>query len=162
VRAGALAARGDRIAFVDADLPQPVEDITRLAGLLDQAEVVIASREGSGAQRDAEPFYRHLMGRVFNRFVQLLAVPRIQDTQCGLKCFRGSVARELFSRQTIDGFGFDVELLYLAQRRGYRILEVPVSWRHVPASRVDPLRDTLRMVRDVLAIRLNAWRGLYR
>ena len=101
------------------------------------------------------------MGRAFNLLVRLVAVPGVQDTQCGLKCFTQQAARELFSRQTIDGFGFDVELLFLARKRGYRVVEVPVTWRHVPASRVDPIRDTLRMLADVLRVRLNDWRGVY-
>jgi glycosyltransferase involved in cell wall biosynthesis len=162
VRAGALAARGAVVLFTDADLSHPVEELTRLPGLLDGAQVVIASREGAGARRLAEPLYRHLMGRVFNRFVRLLAVPGIEDTQCGLKCFTAPAARELFKRQTIDGFGFDVELLFLARKLGYRVREVSVTWRHVPASRVDPLRDTLRMVADVVRVRWNDLLGRYR
>lgn len=162
VRAGALAAAGRQVLFCDADLSHPVDGLTRLPALLDGAQVVIASREGEGSNRLGEPFYRHLMGRAFNLLVRLLAVPGVQDTQCGLKCFPREVARELFSRQRVDGFGFDVELLFLARKRGYRILEVPVTWRHVPASRVDPLRDTLRMLRDVLRVRLNDLRGMYR
>jgi len=102
------------------------------------------------------------MGRGFNLLVQLLAVRGIQDTQCGLKCFTSTAARELFPRQTIDGFGFDVEILYLARRRGFRIVEVPITWRSVPASRVDPVRDTLRMVTDVVRVRWNDLRGRYR
>jgi glycosyltransferase involved in cell wall biosynthesis len=162
VRAGALAARGEVVLFTDADLSHPVEELTRLPALLNGAQVVIASREGDGSQRLEEPIYRHLMGRVFNRFVRLLAVPGIEDTQCGLKCFTAPAARELFQRQTIDGFGFDVELLFLARKLGYRVREVSVSWRHVPASRVDPIRDTLRMVGDVLRVRLNDLLGRYR
>ena len=155
VRAGALAAAGQRIVFCDADLSNPVEELTRLPARLVEAPVVIASREGHGANRVDEPFYRHLMGRVFNFVVRSLAVPGVHDTQCGLKAFTREAARELFSRQTIEGFGFDVELLFLARKHGYRVLEIPVTWRHVPASRVDPLRDTLRMFTDVLRVRWN-------
>jgi dolichyl-phosphate beta-glucosyltransferase len=161
VRAGALAAAGQQILFCDADLSHPVEELTRLPALLDGAQIAIASREGQGSRRVGEPLHRHLMGRVFNWIVRAVAVPGVQDTQCGLKCFSRRAARELFSRQTIEGFGFDVELLFLARKRGYRIVEVPVTWRHVPASRVDPVRDTLRMLSDVLRIRLNDLRGLY-
>jgi glycosyltransferase involved in cell wall biosynthesis len=162
VKAGALAARGAVVLFCDADLCHPVEDLTRLPGYLDRAQVAIASREGKGAERLDEPRYRHLMGRCFNLLVRLLAVRGIQDTQCGLKCFTRNAARELFLRQTIDGFGFDVEILYLARRRGFRIVEVPITWRSVPSSRVDPIRDTLRMVTDVLRVRWNDLRGCYR
>jgi glycosyltransferase involved in cell wall biosynthesis len=162
VKAGALAARGAVVLFCDADLCHPVEDLTRLPGYLDLAEVAIASREGKGAERLDEPTYRHLMGRCFNLLVRLLAVRGIQDTQCGLKCFTRAAAHELFPRQTIDGFGFDVEILYLARRRRFRIVEVPITWRSVPSSRVDPIRDTLRMVTDVLRVRWNDLRGCYR
>ncbi len=162
IRTGMLAARGDRLVFVDADLPMPVEDIARLADQLDTYPVVIASGEGPGAQRIDEPYVRHLMGRVFNAVVRLLATLNIQDTQCGLKCFSAECAHALFSRQTIDGFGFDVEILFIARRLGYRIGELPIAWRHVPASRVDPLRDTLRMLADVARVRWNDWRGAYR
>ena len=162
VRAGALAARGAVVLFTDADLSHPVEELTRLPDLLDGARVVIASREKDGARRLEEPFYRHLMGRVFNLLVQVLAVPGIQDTQCGLKCFDRTAARELFGRQTIEGFGFDVEILYLARKLRFPVREVAVTWRHVPASRVDPVRDTLRMIGDVLRVRVNDLRGRYR
>jgi glycosyltransferase involved in cell wall biosynthesis len=161
VRAGALAASGRAVVFCDADLSNPVEELLRLPRQLETAEVVIGSREGEGARRVGEPGYRHLMGRVFNWFVRTLAVGGIQDTQCGLKCFRGSIARELFSRQTIDGFGFDVEILFLARKRGYRIQEVPITWRHVPRSRVDPVKDTLRMLSDVVRVRINDLLGRY-
>src|SRR5688572_21463939 len=161
VRAGALAAAGKIVLFCDADLSNPVEELTRLPAMLDGAQVVIASREGSGARRVGEPAYRHLMGRVFNFIVRTLAVPGIDDTQCGLKCFSREAARELFSRQTIEGFGFDVEILFLARKRGYRIREVPVTWRHVPASRVDPIRDTLIMLSDVIRVRINDLLGRY-
>jgi glycosyltransferase involved in cell wall biosynthesis len=161
VRVGALAAAGRQIAFCDADLSHSVEDITRLPALLNGAQVVIASREGEGSRRVDEPFYRHLLGRAFNLIVRLVAVPGVQDTQCGLKCFTRQVAQELFSRQRVEGFGFDVELLFLARKRGYRVLEVPVTWRHVPASRVDPVRDTPLMLRDVLRVRLNDLLGRY-
>lgn len=162
VRAGALAARGEIVVFCDADLAHPVEDLTRLPSLLNGAQVAIASREGSGATRLGEPVHRHVMGRLFNLVVQTLAVPGILDTQCGLKCFTRAAADDLFGRQTIDGFGFDVELLFLARKLGYRVVQVPITWRHVPASRVDPLRDTIRMLSDVLRVRWNDVRGRYR
>lgn len=161
VRAGALVAAGQQIVFCDADLSHPVEELTRLPALLNGAQVIIGSREGVGSHRVDEPGYRHLMGRAFNLIVRLLAVPGIQDTQCGLKCFSRQAARDLFSRQTVEGFGFDVELLFLARKLGYRVLEVPVTWRHVPASRVDPVRDTLRMLTDVALVRWNDLRGRY-
>jgi dolichyl-phosphate beta-glucosyltransferase len=123
--------------------------------------IVIGSREGYGARRVGEPAYRHLMGRVFNRVVQLLAVPGIEDSQCGFKSLRGDAARAIFQRQRIDGWGFDVEVLYLARSLGYRVRVVPLHWEHKENSRVAPVRDTLSMLSDVLRVRLNGWRGAY-
>jgi dolichyl-phosphate beta-glucosyltransferase len=124
-------------------------------------QVVIGSREGSGARRIDEPVYRHLMGRVFNRVVQALAVPGVEDTQCGFKAFSRAAAQAIFQRQRIDGFGFDVEVLDRARRLGYAVRVVPLRWEHKANSRVAPVIDTLRMLSDVLHVRLNGWRGLY-
>jgi dolichyl-phosphate beta-glucosyltransferase len=173
VRTGMLAARGQHVIFTDADLATPIEEIDKVLPLLkDSHDVVVGSREGLGAQRHGEPLHRHLMGRVFNLVVRLLAVGGFQDTQCGFKGFRREVAQDVFSRLRIHGTdagviaggavtAFDVEVLYLAQRQGYRIAEVPVEWHYGEKSKVDPLRDSLRMFRDVLQVRLNAWRGFY-
>jgi dolichyl-phosphate beta-glucosyltransferase len=162
VRTGVLAARGETIVFGDADLSWTVEELTRFPALVSLATpIVIGSREGVGARRIGEPAYRHLMGRVFNRFVQALAVPGIEDSQCGFKAFRGEVAHEIFRRQRIDGFGFDVEVLYLARRLGYPLRVMPLRWEHKENSRVQPLRDTVAMLSDVVRVRLNDWRGAY-
>jgi glycosyltransferase involved in cell wall biosynthesis len=162
VRTGALSARGDVVLFADADLSWSVEDLGRFVGMVDDVTpVVIGSREGAEARRIGEPRYRHMMGRVFNRVVQALAVPGIEDSQCGFKAFRADVARAIFSRQRIDGFGFDVEVLYLARRLGFGIRVVPLRWEHKENSRVAPFGDTLGMLSDVLGVRINAWRGRY-
>ena len=174
VRSGVARARGKVIGFTDADLATPIDSLDRALPLLaDGTDVVIGSREGKGAVRRDEPFYRHLMGRVFNGLVQLLALPGIQDTQCGFKILRGPVARELFGAlllyrddapppQGPAVTAFDVELLYLARRRGYRIAAMPVVWQYIAESKVDPLKDSVRNLRDLLAVRLNALRGRYR
>lgn len=173
VRAGVLHASGEYVLFCDADLATPVEEFDRFLPWLEQGyEVVIGSREGLGAVRQAEPFYRHLMGRVFNRLVQLLVVPGIEDTQCGFKCFTRAAAQRIFSQVRLYGEGarpvkgsmvtaFDVEVLYLARRLGYRVQVVPVRWRYVPGSKVRPVADTLRMVWDVLRVWANGWLGRY-
>ena len=115
VRQGMLAARGDYVMFCDADLSMPVEEVPKFpAALQGPHGVAIGSREVKGARRIGEPGHRHLMGRVFNLIVRLLAVPGLQDTQCGFKCFTRDAVQEIFRRQTIDGFGFDVEVLYIA------------------------------------------------
>jgi dolichyl-phosphate beta-glucosyltransferase len=162
VRAGALQARGRLVLFCDADFSMPVDQIDRLVNALEQgADVAIASRELRGSRRIGEPPHRHLMGRVFNFVVRSLAVPGIEDTQCGFKGFRHEVAQDLFRRQRIDGWAFDVEILMLAQRRGYRITEVPITWVYDPASRVSPAKDTLRMIGEILMIRRNLRAGMY-
>jgi dolichyl-phosphate beta-glucosyltransferase len=101
------------------------------------------------------------MGRVFNRVVQAMAVPGVEDSQCGFKAFSADAARAIFSRQRIDGFGFDVEVLYLARRMGFAVRVVPLYWEHKENSRVAPIRDTLGMLSDVLRVKLNEWRGVY-
>jgi glycosyltransferase involved in cell wall biosynthesis len=163
VKLGIMAARGEYLFICDTDLSMPIEEVAKFLppALEDYYDVAIASREVEGARRYGEPAYRHLMGRVFNLLVRLLAVPGFQDTQCGFKCFRREVARDIFPYQTMDGWGFDVEVLFIARKRGYRIVEVPINWYYMANSRVSPIRDTISMVRELLAVRLNDWRGMY-
>ena len=162
VKVGMLHAKGEYLFLCDSDLSMPIEEVTKfLPPALDGYDVAIASREVAGARRYDEPPYRHLMGRVFNLIVRLLAVHRIQDTQAGFKCFRREAAHQLFPFQTINGWGFDVEILFIAQKRGLRIVEVPINWYYMNRSRVRPVQDTYNMVREVLKVRINAWRGRY-
>ena len=162
VRAGMLAARGSYRLMCDADLAMPVhwvgEFMTRMETGLD---IVIGSREASGARRFDEPAYRHLMGRVFNGVVRLLAVRGFQDTQCGFKCFRAEVADQLFRLQRTRGMGFDVEILFLAGKRGFSIEEMPIDWYHQDISKVRPGVDTIDMLKDTIAIRLRDLTGKY-
>jgi glycosyltransferase involved in cell wall biosynthesis len=163
VRAGVLAARGEIIALADADLSMPPAEFDRLLMAIDAgSEIAIGSREAPGARRYGEPEYRHLMGRIFNRLVQIIALPGIQDTQCGFKCMRSAVAHDLCAHQSIDGWGFDVELLYIARLRGYPMKEVSIPWYYITGSRVHPVRDTVTMVRDVLHVRISGILGRYR
>ncbi len=162
VRTGMLAAEGEYLFMADADFSMPVAEITKfLPPKLSQYDVAIGSREAPGAVRYNEPSYRHLMGRVFNFYVKVLAIPGFEDTQCGFKCFRREVARDILPHQTIDGWAFDVELLFIALRRGYHVVEVPVDWYYGENSRISPVRDTINMVREVLRIRYNGWAGRY-
>lgn len=172
VRAGMLAARGQIVLFTDADLSTPLSYVDTLTAAIDDgADVAIGSREGEGARRLGEPGYRHIMGRIFNTVVRALAVPGINDTQCGFKAFRDHVASDVFSSlrlydgsRTVTGprvTGFDVEVLFVARKRGYTIVEIPVQWRHVPGSKVAPMSDAVRMFSDVLRVRLNDIRGKY-
>ena len=162
VRAGMLAAEGEYLFMADADFSMPIEEIAKfLPPQLSQYDVAIGSREAPGAVRYNEPAYRHLMGRVFNFYVKVLAIPGFEDTQCGFKCFRREVARDILPQQTIDGWAFDVELLFIALRRGYHVVEVPVHWYFGENSRVSPVRDSINMIREVLRIRINGWAGRY-
>jgi len=162
VRKGMLEGRGEYLFICDADLAMPIEEVNKfLPPILSAYDVAIASREAPGAVRYNEPRYRHLMGRVFNLLVRLLAVPGIQDTQCGFKCLRREAARDIFTIQKIDGWAFDVEILHIARRRGYRIVEVPIHWYYGEGSRVSPIRDSINMLIEVLHIRRSGHAGLY-
>lgn len=163
VRTGMLAARGEYRFICDADLSMPIEEIVRfLPPQLVGFDVAIGSREAPGAVRYDEPWHRHLMGRVFNTIVRLFAVHGFQDTQAGFKMFRAAVAEDIFPLQTLPGWSFDVEVLFIAQQRGYRIVEVPIHWYYKSNTRIQPLRDSIDMFTDVLRIRWNALRGRYR
>ena len=162
VMVGMLAARGAYRFLCDADLSMPIEELVRFVPpALEGYGVAIGSREALGARRYDEPLYRHIMGRVFNGLVKLVAVPGLEDTQAGFKCFTAAVAQDVFTFQTMEGFGFDVEVLFIARKRGYRIVEVPIQWYYRADSRVRVVSDTLRMFRDVLMVRWNNLRGIY-
>lgn len=162
VRAGALAAQGDWIFIADADFSMPVQELALFAPTeYPTIDVLIGSREAPGAHRIGEPVYRHLMGRVFNLVAQWLLVPGIRDTQCGFKRLRREVALDLFFHQSVTGWSFDVEMLYVARLRGYSIREIPISWYYKAGSKVHPVRDTLTMGRDLIAIWRNARIGAY-
>jgi dolichyl-phosphate beta-glucosyltransferase len=162
VRYGMLEATGQYRFMCDADFSMPVEEINRfLPPAMERSVIAIASREASGAKRINEPFYRHFVGRCFNLLIRLLALPGLQDTQCGFKCFPASAAEELFRKQTLSGWSFDVEVLFIARKRGYSILEVPVVWYFNPESKIRVLKDSMRMGLDLLTIRLNSIQGKY-
>jgi dolichyl-phosphate beta-glucosyltransferase len=163
VRTGVVNAAGQTILFCDADGATPIEELSRLeTGLAAGADVAIGSRGLRSVEtRVTRRLSRHLAGRTFHQLVKRLAVPDIVDTQCGFKLFRAAAAHSLFARSRMDGFSFDVEILLLARRLGYRAVEVPVNWTHQPGSRINVVLDGLRMARDVFRIRANAVRGLY-
>jgi dolichyl-phosphate beta-glucosyltransferase len=164
VRTGVVNAVGGCVLLADADGATPIAELDRLEHALSLGhDVAVGSR---AVPRDAgvhveRRWYRHVMGRTFHGLVEILAVKGVRDTQCGFKLFRGAVAHDLFSRMRMSGFSFDVEVLLMAQRRGYRIAEVPINWVHQPGSKVNVVRDSIRMAADVLAIRANCLRGEY-
>jgi dolichyl-phosphate beta-glucosyltransferase len=156
VKAGVLASQGREVLLVDADLSTPIEDIEKLRPHLAEAPLVLGSRSVAGADiLQHQPFYREWMGRTFNLIIRLLGVRGLRDTQCGFKLLAGDVARRLFAEMTIERFAYDVELVWLARRRGYHVVEVGVRWADSSSSKVNPVSDSLRMFWDVLALR---WR----
>lgn len=172
VKTGVENAKGELILFCDFDQATPISEIEKLLPYFPEYDIVIGSRQLPGAKREKEPIYRHLMGLGFNMVVQAIAVRGIWDTQAGFKCFKGDAARELFSKLKVYGHNkavkgalvtaFDVELLFLAKKAGYKIKEVPIIWHHVATTRVNPIKDSLRMFRDVIKIRLNDLAGVYK
>ena len=163
VRTGVVNATGRLVLFADADGATPIAELESLEAAIESgADIAIGSRavRSEGVQVRAR-LYRRVMGRAFHLLVRTLAVDGIADTQCGFKLFRGPVAQDLFSRMRMNGFSFDVEVLLMARRAGYRIAEVPVNWTHQPGSRVNLVVDSLRMARDVFRIRGNLLRGFY-
>jgi dolichyl-phosphate beta-glucosyltransferase len=172
VRTGVLASEGEVMFVCDADLSMPIEETTKFLVLIEQGNgVVIGSREAPGARRYGEPPYRHLMGRVFNFLVRVVVLGEFQDTQCGFKCYTRSAALDIFPRLQVRTddvevkgpmvTGFDVEVLYLARKLGYRIAEIGIDWYYAPGSKVNPIQDTLRMVADLVKVRINDRRGVY-
>jgi len=163
VKRGMLEASGKFRFMCDADFSMPVGEIPRfLPPQLGDYDIAIASREAPGAIRYNEPSYRHLGGRLVNLMIRVLALPDLQDTQCGFKCLRAEVAEDLFASLSLTGWSFDIEMLYLARLRGYRIVEVPIPWYFSVNSKIDPLKDALKMGLDILKIRWRALCGQYR
>lgn len=163
VRRGVLAARLGHVLFSDVDLSTPIEEAAKLRGALVRgADVAIGSRRLAESDVQVhQPWLRDLAGRTFSGVVSLMLLPGIRDSQCGFKAFRRSVARELFGRQRLDGFGFDAEVLWLARRLGYEIAEIPIVWRDDRRSNVRLVRDSGGMLLDLGRIRLNGWAGRY-
>ncbi|MFQ5616127.1 MAG: dolichyl-phosphate beta-glucosyltransferase [Anaerolineales bacterium] len=164
VRSGMLAAKGEYRFMCDVDLSMPITEVNRFLppALLPGFDIAIGSREAPGAIRYNEPYYRHLGGRAINAAIRLLALPGLHDTQCGFKCFRAPVAKDLFRQQTLTGWSFDIELLYIARMRGYHIIEIPIPWYFNPESKLNVVQDAIYMTLDILKIRRNAHQGKYR
>jgi dolichyl-phosphate beta-glucosyltransferase len=162
VRRGMLRAQGARRLMTDADLSTPIEELDRLLAKMDEGyDVAIASRALPESNVEVrQPWYRENMGRLFNLCVRMLALPGLQDTQCGFKLFSASAAEQAFGAARLDGFSFDVEALFVARRRGFRIAEVPVTWRNDEATRVDTFKGAVAFL-DLARIRLNDLRGAY-
>jgi dolichyl-phosphate beta-glucosyltransferase len=163
VRRGMLEARGDYRFICDADLSMPIEEVARFLPpeQAEPYEVAIGSREAKGAKRYDEPIHRHLMGRINNFLIKLIALRGFEDTQCGFKSFSRKAAEDLFSVQRMNGIGFDIEVLFIAQKRGYRIVEVPIDWYYNSDSKMRLIQDSLGIIREMFEIRRNWGKGLY-
>ena len=163
VKNGMLAAGGQYRFMADADLAMPIEQLPKFLppGVAD-CDIVIGSREGEGAVRIGEPVLRRFLGRAYKVLIRLLLVPGLRDTQCGFKCYKGQVAQELFSLQRIPGWGFDMEVLFLARKFRRSICEVGVEWHYQSQSKVKPFRDSLKMLVEIMRVRWYSLHGVYR
>ncbi len=162
VKEGMLQAKGDYRFLCDADLSMPIEEIERFLDRIDRFDIVIGSREAAGARRLDEPAFRYVASRGFNGLVRSVGgVRSFADTQCGFKMFRREAVEFLFPQQRTEGFGFDIELLYIALRSGMTVEELGIEWRHDRGSKVQPVRDSLRTLGEVLCVRANHVLGRY-
>jgi dolichyl-phosphate beta-glucosyltransferase len=163
VRAGMMQGAADLVMFTDSDLSAPIEEAERLfAAIAAGADIAIGSRWlESGRQTHRQPLYRQIFGRCFNAVTRLIMGLPFADTQCGFKAFTRSAAHTVFQLQTIERWGFDPEILFIALKRGYRVVEVPVSWAHDARSRMSYLRDGMQMLKEIAIIRWNALTGRY-
>jgi glycosyltransferase involved in cell wall biosynthesis len=162
VRHGSMESSGEIVLFTDADLSAPIEEADKLLAKMNEYDVAIGSRAMNRQLIEVhESRFRELAGIIFNRIVRVILRLPFVDTQCGFKAFRREKCRIIFEQQTIERFGFDPELLYLARHHGLRIAEVAVRWAHSPATKVNMLRDSVQMFLDVVIIRWNALRGRY-
>ena len=164
VRNGMLHANGDVMLFTDADLSSPLEEAGKLFEAIEQgADVAIGSRWlRSELQTERQPWFRQLYGRLFNLALRVVLGLKYRDTQCGFKAFTRGAAQTVFSRQRIERWGFDPELLFLANKFRLRTAEVPVQWAHDHRSKISPLRDGIKMGVEMLSVRWNDLKGLYR
>jgi dolichyl-phosphate beta-glucosyltransferase len=162
VRRGMLESQAEWRFLADADLSMPISELRRFLDVAGSSggDVFVGSREAAGARRVGEPWSRHFVGRVFNWMVKLFVLRGIDDTQCGFKLFSARAANALFALQQLDGFGFDVEILFLARRAGFDIREIPVTWVYGRESKVG-LASGARGFIDILTVRWNQLRGTY-
>lgn len=163
VRRGMLAARGNYVLFDDADNSTPIEEVSKVLAKLDQEgyDVAIGSRAAAGAAEASKSLVRRIMSGGLRWIVATGFRLGVQDTQCGFKMFTHEAAQRLYAAQTITGFSFDLEILYLANKLGYKIAEVPVTWIDAPGSKVDTRKEAQRFLRDLTKIKLNDLRGVY-
>jgi glycosyltransferase involved in cell wall biosynthesis len=164
VRNGLLHANGEIVMFTDADLSAPIDEAERLFAAIEQqgADIAIGSRWlATSRQTHRQPLYRQIFGRCFNALTRMVMRLPYADTQCGFKAFTRDAAQTVFQLQTIERWGFDPEILFIARKRGFKVKEVPVSWAHDARSRISYLRDGLQMLKELAIVRWNAILGRY-
>jgi dolichyl-phosphate beta-glucosyltransferase len=162
VKVGMLEAIGDYRFICDADLSMPIEELASfLPPQVNNCDVIIASREGKGANRVGEPEYRHMIGRINNWIIKLTILRGFEDTQCGFKMFNRKAAEDLFEVQQMTGIGFDIELLFIAKKRGYKIRQVPITWYFDADSRMRLVGDSMYLLAEIWQIRRNWLKGIY-
>ena len=157
VKEGYQLSKYEWILFSDADLSTPLKEIETFQNYTDTHDVIVASRDLPGSKVEAQPFHRKAMGRIFSGLSYIVAGLDIRDTQCGFKMFSRRSAQVIFPRQTVNGFGFDVELLYIAKKYNFAIKEVPVEWINDPDSKINNMKDSLQMFQDLFLVRYNDW-----
>ena len=164
VRNGMTQARGDIRLFYDADSSTPIEELHKVLPRIEEGfDIVIGSRSLPDSDVQVrQKWYREYLGKLFNVLVKLFALRGFIDTQCGFKCFTARATKVVFPRQTLWGFGFDVELLFIARKHGLRAIEIPVRWINSPSSRLNPVTDSLRMLAELMTIRIKDLLGRYR
>lgn len=164
VKKGILQARGKYLLFTDADLSVPIEELSKFIPYLDHGyDVVIGSRRIKGSHVVVpQPLYRRFMGSVFYQIVYMFIMDSVRDTTCGFKCYRNDAAKEIFNRQTLSGWSFDTELLYIALKLNYKVKEVPVHWYNCCFSKVKILKVPFLTLFDLFKIKVNDWKGRYR
>ncbi|MGO9612322.1 MAG: dolichyl-phosphate beta-glucosyltransferase [Dissulfurispiraceae bacterium] len=162
IKKGIESCRGRYILFTDADNSTPIEEFDKFCPFLKDNELVIGSRYLAGSKIVVkQPLYRVFIGRLANMVIQFSILDGIRDTQCGFKAFQHEAAKEIFSRMKVERFGFDIEILSIAQLLNFHVKEVPVSWYNSPESRLRPIKDTFRTLSELIYIKLNLWGGRY-
>ncbi|MBN1645143.1 glycosyltransferase family 2 protein [Candidatus Woesearchaeota archaeon] len=162
VKHGALAAKKEWVLFTDADSATPIEELEKFKNYAGKYEVLIGSRGMHESNIQVhQPFYRELPGKIFGCLVKLICLKGIHDSQCGFKLFSMRAVQNIFSKQTIDGFGFDVELLFIARKKGFKIKQIPVTWINDAQTKLNIIRDSIRMFRDIILVRINDLKGKY-
>lgn len=162
VRRGVMAAEGKYILFADADNSTPIEELMRMMDKLHAgSDIAVGSRAAEGAIEENKSFFRHLVSWGLRTVAGWLSGVKVKDTQCGFKLFKREVALELFGKQKMDGFSFDLELLYLANKFHYKVAEVPVRWFDAPGSKVNSVKDSIQFLKDIFAVRKLDREGAY-